>query len=382
MKFHSTLILIVFSLLFALNSEAQKIKYKDLFPILNAKNYAQGEPQLRAFLKNPKNADHPNANLQFAYLLKLAADKLHVVRDSTALVKTADSAAIAYNRSKALVTDKEIKKNDDYYQEYYRRDLRTGEFGIKVSDIHLDLDNNIERYRLVSRKTRELAVALPKLKTTYKESNELFREIATQFETINELALSSNEQIMQQLDQLISNGQKTDDLIDDIQDIVATHPKAEFNANYERLPIANYVTDGRDIADVYEGNFQIWDYKSFAEGVKQKIAEDITDFKAALIEADKSLLNKLAVVERAETLMQAPEIPEELENQIESLDPEGLPGNILRFRKLEIAFKNLELIDEDSAFVTKQLDKVDTLYQLINQMDIIFSKIKARNTEK
>ncbi len=375
----------VISIFFILTAEsgfAQKVKYKDLFPILDSKNYAQGEPMLRAFLADPKNEAAPNANLQMAYILEMRADKLNVISDSTALMKTADSAAIAFQKAKILITSKELKKNDEYYQSFYRRDLRTGEFGIKLTDVQLELDTKIEKFRLVSKKTAELAGALPKLEKVYSESNKLYTSFTEKFESVNELALSTNELIKADLKVLIDNGDEIEFLVDKIQDIVAEHPKADYNANIEVNSIENFSEDGVSGFNIYEGNYKFWDYKGFAKDLLQSVDGEIGEFKMALIEQDKDFLNKLAVVERAETLMRAPVISDELQTQIQKFDPEGLPANVLRFRALEIAFKNIELVDEDSAYVTKQLRKVDTLYSIINQLETIFSKINARNTEK
>ncbi len=368
--------------LLATSAIAQKIKYKDLFPLLESKNYAQGEPILRQYLANPKNEADPNANLQFAYILEMRADELNVVNDSTALIKTADSAVIAFQKAKILINEKELKKNDEYYQAFYRRDLRTGEFGIKLSDVQLEIETKIDRFRLVSSKTKELAGALPRLEKAYDESNKIYKDLAARFESKNDLALSANPTIKENLNKLMENGGEIEDLVDQIQDIVAAHPKADFNANIKLKAIENFPTDGQDGYDVYKGDFKFWDYESFARDVMRIVDGEIGEFKTALIELDKDFTNKLAIVERAETLMQTPVIPEDLNQKIQSIDPEGLPANILRFRALEIAFKNIELVDEDSAFVTKQLRKVDTLYTIINQMDQVFAKIKLRNTER
>ncbi len=372
----------IFFLLTVSSANGQKLKYKNIFPLLQAKNYAQGEPQLRQFLTDPKNQEEPNAHLQFGYILESHAEKLNVVTDSIALIRYSDSIAIAFNKAKLLIDDKEIRKNEDYYQQFHRRDLRTGDFGIKLSDIQLELDNKIERYRLVSRKTKQLAGSLPGLQSTYEKSNEIYKNLTKQFKTENALALSANQEIQGLLKELISNGEEIRDMVDNIQDIAATHPRADYNASSEWSKIETYAVDGSSMINVYEGHYVFWDYKKFAEDMLRKVDSEIKQFKHDLIETDKNLSNKLATVERAETLFELPEIPAELEKQIIDIDPDGLAGNILRFKKHEIAFKNIELIDEDSAFVTRQMSKVDTLYEIINKMDAIFAKVKASNSEE
>ena len=135
---------IVILLFCATSVDAQKIKYKDLFPTLNAKNWTEGAPKLKAFLADPKNVDEANANLQMGLMMEDKFLKLDAAKDTVALFSAGDSAIFFLEKAKGLITEKELKKNDEYYQSFFRRDLRTGDFGIKVSDVHLDIEKKIE----------------------------------------------------------------------------------------------------------------------------------------------------------------------------------------------------------------------------------------------
>ena len=122
---------------------AQKLKYKDLFPILDAKNYAEGGPKLFQYLAQLKK-DEANPNLQMGLMLEHDFFKYDILDDSSKIYSSGDSAVLFLEKAKTLITEKELKKNDEYYQAFFRRDLRTGEFGIKVSDVHLDIEKKVE----------------------------------------------------------------------------------------------------------------------------------------------------------------------------------------------------------------------------------------------
>jgi len=59
------------------------------------------------------------------------------------MVAQCDSAVTFLDKAYNTITEKELKKNGEYYQMYSRRDLRTGEFGIKLSDVRLDLETRV-----------------------------------------------------------------------------------------------------------------------------------------------------------------------------------------------------------------------------------------------
>ncbi|MEQ8904612.1 hypothetical protein [Ekhidna sp.] len=125
---------------------AQKLKYKDIYPYLEAKNYKQGIPKLKAYLTDIENQSEANPNYQMGIWLHERFNNLDG-SNSAMLVQVGDSAIVFLTKAKSLIDDKEVKKQKDYYQEFVRRDLRSGKFAIKVSDVHLDIEKRIAAIR-------------------------------------------------------------------------------------------------------------------------------------------------------------------------------------------------------------------------------------------
>src|ERR1044071_9834492 len=132
-RFASVLTLV---LLASATVSGQKIKYKDLFVLLDSRQFKDAEPFLRKYLKD--NNDNPNAYLFMGFILQEKCMKADVLKESDLVGIYADSSIYYLDLAKKGITEKEVKRNDEFYQSYSRRDQRTGEFGIKMSDIHLD----------------------------------------------------------------------------------------------------------------------------------------------------------------------------------------------------------------------------------------------------
>ncbi len=140
------IILVIVSQLFSLGLNAQKMKYKDLYPSLAAKEYSSGIPRLKKYLEIEENKSEANANLQMGLWLHNRFMKMDDT-GTNRFNEVRDSALFFLEKAMTLIDKKEVKKNDKYYQEFLRRDLRSGKFLVKVSDIHLDIENKVQEIK-------------------------------------------------------------------------------------------------------------------------------------------------------------------------------------------------------------------------------------------
>ena len=135
----------IISLLSASTTNAQKkVKYKDIWGLLSTKQYEAAEPFLKEYLK--ENED-PNGYLFMGIIYQEKSGKDDILKQTPLAIAHMDSAIIFYKKAYQTITEKEIKRKDEYYQSYNRRDLRTGEFGVKLSDIQFDLEKKMEEVK-------------------------------------------------------------------------------------------------------------------------------------------------------------------------------------------------------------------------------------------
>ena len=140
-----TLIQFLFLSFIVSTSFGQKVKYKDIFGLLNTKRYEEAEPFLKRYLKETN--DNPNAFLYMGIIYQEKSAKDDVLKQTTRAIANMDSAIFFYDKAYKSINEKELKRNEEFYQAYNRRDLRTGEFGVKLSDIQFDLEKKMEGLR-------------------------------------------------------------------------------------------------------------------------------------------------------------------------------------------------------------------------------------------
>src|ERR1041384_4787785 len=74
----------------SLNGFGQKIKYKDLFILLNAKQFDQAAPFLQKYLK--ENDDNPNAFLFMGLIYQDKFQAMDVLKETDGLLVKGDSS--------------------------------------------------------------------------------------------------------------------------------------------------------------------------------------------------------------------------------------------------------------------------------------------------
>ncbi|GEM_PF-6828789 len=380
-------LLLVMSILYA-EVFAQKIKYKDIFPTLEAKNYDQGEPLLRQFFSNVKNADEPNANLQMAYILEQKALSARVIEDSTILYQNADSAILFFQKCKTLIDDKELKKNDDYYREFYRRDLRTGEFGIKLSDIQLAIDDKTAALRKRMTNAHAINDNVALIDRTYSASQKLFTDLMVEYNDYNDFVMEATSENLKAFDPLMDNDEIIEEAAKAITDAVIVIDNTGFNPELKKKPIIDLETDGKSTSDVFAGEFDFWDYKAWALKSKREVGTEILPIKGKIKQKDDEIAVLLTTTASGGSVT-VDDIESALNlgrlQGIKKYDPKSFGLQLLAFRGQEVKYNYLsnpvyDPILVDSLAITPQLKRADTLLQVAEEQgQLLEGLVEANN---
>lgn len=359
-------ILIYVIFLLILFNPAYSQKYKDIFPVLNEKNYQEGEPLLRKFMAEPKNSDHPNGNLQMALLLETKAEKLNIISDSTKLIRYCDSINRFYTNAKLYITEKELKKRDEYYKKYYRRDLRTGEFSIKKSDIDGDMEKRMAYYKNVKTGAKYLAYRLPKLEESMTQSRDLYVELTDGFKEKAGVALSLTKESIAGITKLGEQNDATKTLISDIQNRVALLPEVGFNSDEEVLNVDDLSTDGQELKNVYEGEFRLWDYSAFSKEILALHDERVLPYREALDKENAKFEKMLKSLSQSIIPPESPTVDKDLLALTTQLDSENIAISILKFKADLVKYRLVDLNEvEDLTLVYKLQEKYDSLNKIV-----------------
>ncbi len=380
--------LIRFLVLFLIVQSAygQKVKYKDIFALLNSKQYEQAEPFLKRYLK--ENDDNPNAYLFMGIIFQEKSVKTDVLKQTSLAIANMDSAIYFYSKAYPMIDDKEVRRNKEYYQLYNRRDLRTGEFGVKLSDIQFDIDKKKEALKEKIDKVKMLKHFFSLADSLYRQSNRLYRSLAASFPTEQKIFLQGDENTLRTLSQLSAKFDSCAKAFDSYKTVSSNIGKTGYSQIWTVTEIRNFPKDGIEITDFYRDDLPVWDYKQFADRVKSTIEKEVVPMREHLITYDieiNKLRDKLTTdsVSVRNDLMKL--IDKLLYDQLKKFDAEPLPMEIFSLKTSDLEYRSALLENRqlrDSADVHIRLRALTSELKLANKLDSIATRISAQDIDE
>lgn len=373
-------------LLLVTSAYSQKVKYKDLFVLLNAKQYDQAEPFLKTYLK--ANDDNPNAYLFMGIIYQEKANANDILTETEQMITNLDSAAFFYDKAYKGIDEKEVRKNDEYYQAYNRRDLRTGKFGVTLSDVQFDLEKKItgikERTKLIVQLKKQFVDA----ESFYSKAHFLYSDLQLRYGTLKALYLRSNDSTIQDLKRIGTSFDSSMLVFTEYKATTKQLGKTGYDQAIDLKEINSLEKDGGTLADFKEHDLKIWDYKTWSKKTIEGIEKEIVPLRNQLISYDIEI-NKLREKLRKDSVSVKEDVAalqsQKLYDQLKKYDQDPLPLDVFAMKTAELEYLS-ELINhksfKDSANIKLQMDLIQTELAELSKLNAASEKLTQRDLEK
>jgi hypothetical protein len=382
-RFFSVLTLV---LLASVTVSGQKIKYKELFVLLDSRQFKDAEPFLRKYLKD--NDDNPNAYLFMGFILQEKSMKADVLKESDLVATTGDSAIYYFDLAKKGITEKEIKRNDEYYQMYSRRDQRTGEFGIKISDIHLDLEKRTQELTDRKNKVKKLRSQFVTWERLYQSSSAAFKALQESSPSEKEFLLQSDQKTIDQLKSIQSIFDSCTLIFAAYKTTLADLGKTNYNQTFDAKKIEKFKEDGHGLPDFYADDLRVWNFDEWAAKKLNEIENDVQPFREKLVAYDVEINQLFDKIRKDSTSVAKDLAPLEKkvnENPVAKYDEAPMPLLLFRMKIEELRFSSTHIDNKkqrDSVSLAVRLDAIKTELKELEKLDSIAGILVAKDIEK
>lgn len=382
-KIGSGLCFLIFFLAVIIHANAQKVKYKDLILLLSAKQYDKAEPFLKRYLK--ENDDNPNAFLYMGIVFQDKLSKIDPLLHTETLEGTIDSSLLYFDKSYKTITEKELRKNDEYYEAYMRRDLRTGKFVIKLSDVQLDIENRMNSLKTRKEKVRLLKTYFVESSQAYGRTNQLYKTLHSKYGAEREFFLRSDDEMLAVLKRISVNFDSAITAFEKYKSLSKELGKTGYNHVVDLQEIKDLKRDGSTTQDFMMEDLKLWDYKKWSAQATQVIEKEIAPLRDNLIEFDIAL-NKLAERLRTDSSSVKPglaalasKLPEA---QLKKYDPSPMPFDVFAMKMAELEYHS-DLVSNkplrDSLNVRLRLVGIKSEIADLKKLDSVSASLMKRD---
>ncbi|MBS1952250.1 MAG: hypothetical protein OJF59_002877 [Cytophagales bacterium] len=368
-----------------LQAYSQKIKYKDLVLLLSSKQYEKAEPFLKKYLK--ENSDNPNAYLYMAIVFQDKTMRMDPLLHTEILATNLDSALIFYDKAFKTITERELRKNDDYYEPYSRRDPRTGKFVIKLSDVQLFIDDQVKFCKEKMHRVRLLHNYFTASEKSYARANSIYKSLQSTYGSDKVLFLRSDEKLIDKLKHLELVFDSSTQAFDRYKTVSKQLGKTGHDQLLDLVEIKDFTRDGSSLADFLKDDLKVWDYKRWAAEATVKIEKEVKPLLANLVAYDIEL-NKLREKIKTDSISVKNDLTKLvnklLEEQLKKYDTDPMPLAVFAMKTADLEYQSDVIIDKpikDSANVRLRLNTIDKELKGLKKIDSLATLLAKRNLE-
>lgn len=364
-------------------SIAQKVKYKDLIELLNAKQYEMAEPFLKRYLLT--ETENPSAYLYMGIIYQENSTKNDVLKQTEVLLNNIDSAIFFFEKTLPMLNEKEIKRHDENYQAYVRRDPRTAEFSIKLSDIQLDIETRVKTLKEKKEKVKPLKSNFVQAQKLYEKSGVLFKTVQDRYTTENEMFLRSDDSLVAELKVLTLVFDSCQLAFKNYKTILPDLGKTGYNQQQTLLKIDDFKKDGVTPTDFMLSDLKVWDYSSWAKKSVDIIQKEIVPLRDHLVSYDVEI-NKLREKLKKDSVSVKNELTKLNDklpfNELKKFDANPIPAELFKMKIAELEYQSDLIANKDlrdSASVLVRMNCIQSEITSIRKLDSISGHLVARN---
>jgi len=362
----------------------QKVKYKDLMVLLNAKQYEQAEPHLKKYLA--ENTDNVSAYLYMGIIYQEKSAKNDVLKQTDILISNIDSALFFYNKVFPKITEKEVKRNDENYLMYTRRDMRTGEFGITLSDILLDVETRIKSLKERAERVNKLKKSYQDAEAQYGRANALYKNFQNRFKTKKELYLQADDEMILELERLAITFDSSQVSFRSYKSTSQVLGKTGYNQLVNLQEISDFKKDGSSLIDFTENDLKLWDYSEWTKKTVRIIRDEIYPLRKELISFDAELNKLREKVKKDSSAVKVEELKgNTLFSEMKKWDTDPMPTSLFYVKIAEIRYMSqlaLQAILNGNDDIPKRINLIKQQMLILKDLDSLSTNFVNRDWDK
>lgn len=373
---------LILFLVVASQLSAQRLKYKELFPLLPTMSDSEVKNSLKEFLA--EELDHPNANFRLALIYEKSYRTTDALTNFDYVIANAEQAKLRFVKSKAIVDEREVNRNAEYYAPIFKMVDAKGKPDVPFAIVATKIKNGYDSADLFVKKMPPIYKAFTKSVNFYDKSVKIFSDINSRFSSLDDLYLYFDTDLDQQLETLKVSDDSTRFYLDQYLTLIKAYPIWHHKQQYSVKPVVTYRLDGLvTTLNFLTDKIVIWDYSAWVEQVRKSVHTSISSLRNNLNQAEEKLDNTLAEVEKSGTISSPIKLDKQLVFNLNNFDKQSLALALLDYKAYKQGWlSQLKSFNPDTTFSDRNADAYSSIIYANRNADTLAREITTRTTNE
>ncbi|MFC2124573.1 hypothetical protein ACFLU5_07155 [Bacteroidota bacterium] len=373
----------------AFDINAQELKYKDIYPLIESRDFSDAVPRLREFLQ--QEPDHPSANFQLALIYERRYKSYDLIMQHKPAMKNAENAKLLFLNAQMLIDDREIKKNGKkFYTNFARLDER-GKLTVEYQNVKDKIDSAYVEIDQFIRNSPNIYHYFTKSVQFHDKVTKRFADINGRYTSLKSLYLLYDRDLKKSMQDLKEEYDSCLFYFNKYMEATAAYPIVDYNQTFEIRKINNYRLDGLMTKNDFLGEKIIfWDYKSWVDEVEQMITSDIAELRNQINLNEDKLDASIRILEKPSSAIgreiELKEVDRDLVLKLRNYDYNSMVTPLLLYKdsKQNLLYKALaefELEEDTTQSITyeNQLTYYSQMINLSREGDSLVNLVTVLN---
>lgn len=290
-------ILIVGVIICQIPGVAQKIKFKDIYPVVEKGNIRESIPLLQEYLMY--DYDHPAANLQLALLLEKRYLQFDPLTELGAGMSNAGQAQLRYTKARVIVTERDVKRNTEDYANFAMEFKKNGKPILEFDTVSRKIDHGYSLAALYIEKTPVIQAHFSTAVSFYDKATKRFRKIVGQYKSLKDIYLFYDDTMEKDFLRLKSDYDSALFYFSKYQAELKDYPFRKRDQKLTVRDIVTYRLDGIvNQTDFLLNEIPVWDYSKWVDQVRKVVDTEIKNLRKEIADSHSKIVASAENIQR------------------------------------------------------------------------------------
>ncbi len=365
-------------LLINLVANAQRVKYKDLFPTLADMSPSEQLSALRDFIGY--ELDHPNANFRLALLHERSYRQANPLTQYESVMAHAAETGNRYIKAKQLVTEQQVKSDNEYYAPIFGQLDAKGKLYAPFPLVQAKMQRGYDSAILIQQKLPAIYKSFTKSVNQYDKAVKLFAQISTTYKSEEDIYMFYSPDFEKQMDELVSYYDSSLFYFNNYLSLTKDYPLPGYKQQLIINEVKTYRLDGLiNRMTFLEDKVLFWNYKQWVEKIKANYKSEILTMQEQLFANEKKLDEILNTLKTNGTAVPV-KVDKELIYKLNNYDKNSLALALLRYKSFKQDWLLKEKQEASDTLLNQKLELYSALIQQNRIADSLYQDVKSTIT--